>query len=82
MAWIRVIEPGAAEGLLARIYKGARERAGRVFNVVALQSLQPRILQSSTRLYADVMRTEEGPLSRAQRELIATVVSRENECFY
>ncbi len=82
LAWIRVIAPDAAEGLLKRLYQAASARAGKVFNVVAVQSLQPRVLQSSTRLYTEIMHGTDGALSRAQREMIATVVSRDNECFY
>jgi alkylhydroperoxidase family enzyme len=44
-------------------------------------SLRPRQLEASLGLYQAVMFGESG-LSRAERELIATVVSRVNECFY
>jgi uncharacterized peroxidase-related enzyme len=81
MPFIRTIAPEEAEGPLARLYDAARARAGRVFNVLRVQSLSPRALEASTRLYTTLMH---GPsdLSRAEREMIAVVVSRENECFY
>jgi alkylhydroperoxidase family enzyme len=82
MAWIRTIDPSAATGLLKGLYDEAVRRAGRVFQVIRLQSLHPRVLQSSTRLYLELMRAPDNVLTRAQREMIATVVSRENDCFY
>lgn len=81
MAWIKTIPPEEATGHLKEQYDAAIKRAGRVFNVVSLQSLNPRVLDASIRLYAAIML---GPssLSRAQREMIAVVVSKTNDCFY
>jgi alkylhydroperoxidase family enzyme len=81
MAWIRQIEIDDADGLLARLYKSAVQRTGRVFGIVKLQSLNPPVLQSGMTLYGSVMHGK-SPLSRAQREMLATVVSRINECHY
>jgi alkylhydroperoxidase family enzyme len=82
MAWIRTIAPEQAEGLLARLYAGAIDRAGKVFQVIRLQSLRPRALRASTALYSEVMQSPRSPLSRARREMIATGVSRANRCRY
>lgn len=82
MAWIRTVPPGRAEGLLERLYRAAVERAGKVFNVLRVQSVRPRVLEASTRLYLEVMYGEDSGLTRAQREMIATAVSRANDCFY
>lgn len=82
MPWIKTIEPQQASGLLKRLYDEAKQRSGKVFNVLRIQSLRPRVLRSSTKLYIDVMFQSEGGLSRAQREMIATVVSRANNCHY
>ncbi len=81
MAWIRTISDDDATGLLARIYDAARKRAGRVFNVLRLQSNNPKTLKPGIDLYAAAM-FGESPLSRAQREMLAVVVSRANECHY
>ena len=81
MAWIRTVAPGAASGLLAKTYAEAVNRAGRVFNILRLQSLNPRILDASTRLYLSIMHAPSS-LSRAEREMLATVTSRANDCFY
>ncbi len=81
VAWIRTIRPDEADGLLKRIYKDAIKRAGKVYNVIRIQSVYPRALHRSTQLYTELMGGE-GPLRRAQREMIATVVSRANACGY
>lgn len=82
VAWIRTVDPEEAEGLLAKLYRGAMERAGKVFQVIRLQSPRPKVLRASTQLYLEVMRSDDSALSRAQREMIATAVSRANDCFY
>jgi len=82
MAWIKTVDPVAATGLLRKIYDDAIRRAGKVFNVLRVQSLHPRVLSASTRLYVELMHGPDNVLSRVRREMIATVVSRTNDCFY
>ena len=82
MAWIKTVDPESATGLLKRLYDAAVKRAGKVFNVLRIQSPRPEVLRLSTQLYLEVMASPKSPLSRAQRELIATVVSRVNDCHY
>ena len=81
MAWIKIIDQDGAAGLLARIYNAAQRRAGKVFNILKLQSTNPPALQSSISLYATIMHGESS-LSRAQREMLAVVVSQVNNCHY
>lgn len=82
MAWIQTIRPDKATGLLARLYKAAVARAGKVYQIIEVQSLRPHALRDSTRLYVEVMHSTRSSLSRAQREMIATTVSQINACFY
>jgi len=82
MAWIETVPPERATGLLGRLYEEARRRAGKVFGILRVQSPRPRVLRESTRLYVEVMHSPESGLSRAQREMLATAVSRANDCFY
>ncbi|MCG8460762.1 MAG: carboxymuconolactone decarboxylase family protein [Holophagales bacterium] len=82
MPWIEIIRPENAEGLLRRLYDAAVQRAGKVFQVVQLQSPRPKTLRASTQLYKEIMFSPESPLSRRRREMIATVVSRANHCHY
>lgn len=81
MAWIRTIEPGEAEGALAREYNAALKRAGKVFNVVKIQGLRPKVLRASMGLYGAIMYGESA-LTRAEREFLAVVTSQENDCHY
>lgn len=81
MTFIQPIEPDDAEGQLARIYDASVKRGGRVYNIIKVQSLNPPALQSMMQLYLAVMHGD-SPLSRAQREMMAVVVSRANDCHY
>jgi alkylhydroperoxidase family enzyme len=81
VSWIQEISNEEARGPLRREFDKALKRAGRVWNIVRVMSLSPRTLESSMRFYIAVMMGE-GPLSRGQRELLATVVSAELECHY
>jgi len=78
---LRLIDEAEASGLLAEEYDAAVARAGKVFNIVKAMSLRPRVLRSSMALYREIM-FGESALSRQERELLATVVSRANDCFY
>ena len=82
MAWIKTVDPAAATGLLKQIYDAAIRRAGKVFNVVRVQSPRPRGVRAAMQLYQEVMFSPESGLTRSQRELIATVVSATNGCHY
>ena len=81
MAWIKVVEPEEATGALKQEYDSALERAGKVFNILKIQSLNPSVLKASMQLYGATMFGPSG-LSRAEREMLATVVSWANHCFY
>jgi alkylhydroperoxidase family enzyme len=79
--YIRLIDEGEAEGLLAEEYDAAVERAGKVFNILKAMSLRPGVLRASMELYREIMFGESG-LSRRERELLATVTSAEQSCHY
>ena len=81
MAHLRLIEVADATGELKREYEAAVERAGKVFNIVKAMCLRPGVLRRSIDLYKVIMF---GPseLSRAERELLALIVSRANDCHY
>ena len=81
MSWIEKIEPGDAEGALEKIYSEAMRRAGRVYEIVRLQSLRPDVLAAWIAYYKAVMFGRSG-LTRPEREMLATVVSRTNDCHY
>lgn len=81
MAWIKTVELEDASGELKNEYMRAVSRAGKVFNILKIQSLNPEALHASMGLYLATMHGPSG-LSRAERELMAVVVSRANNCFY
>jgi len=81
MAYIRLVDEAESDGTLAQIYDAAVQRAGRIFNILRVQSQSPQALQMCMGLYSATMKGE-SPLSRAQREMLAVVVSKVNACHY
>jgi alkylhydroperoxidase family enzyme len=81
MAWIKQIPDDEATGLLKEQYDAALRRAGRVFNIVRVMSLNAPLMRDSMSFYITLMKGP-SPLRRAQREMIATVVSAEVGCHY
>ena len=81
MPYLRLIELDEATDLLQEEYDAAVARAGKVFNIVRAMSLRPGVLRRSMELYRAIMFGPSG-LSRQERELLAVVVSRENDCHY
>lgn len=81
MPWITTVSLEAAKGLLARIYSAAQARAGRVYQILQIQSVEPEVLERSLGLYLATMQAP-SELSRAEREMVAVVVSRSNRCHY
>ncbi len=81
MAHILYVQEEAAEGLLAKLYQRYRGEQGVVDNILRVHSLNPRSMQDHVQLYTHLMRGP-SPLTRVQREMLALVVSTENDCFY
>jgi len=81
MPFISTIPPDEAQGALASLYRVSVQRAGRVYKILQVQSLNPTVLKASLGLYTAVMKGD-SPLSRVEREAIAVTVSRANDCFY
>lgn len=81
MAHLDLIDPDDATGPLKQEYDEAVGRAGKVFNIVRSMSLRPGVLRRSMEMYKAIMFGPSG-LSRAERELLATVVSATNDCYY
>jgi uncharacterized peroxidase-related enzyme len=81
MAWIQQVSLAEATGKLRELFDAAVKRAGRVFGILRVQSVNPHALEASTDLYKTLM-FGASPLSRRQREMLAVVTSRANDCFY
>ncbi len=81
MPHLRLVDVHEATGALKAEYDAAIARAGKVFNIVRAMSLRPSVLKRSLELYRAIMFGPSG-LTRQERELLAVVVSRANECDY
>jgi len=81
MAYINLVPVDQATGTLRRLYDAALQRAGRVFHIVRTMSPNVPVLEASIGFYARLMKGPSG-LSRRERELLATVTSRVNDCYY
>lgn len=79
--WIRTIGDREAVGLLREQYDAAIARAGKVYNIVRIMGLRPEHIRDSMGFYRTLMFAP-SDLSRAEREMIAVVVSRANRCHY
>lgn len=81
MAFIDVIEPEEADGKLRDIYEELEQKRGKLARIHKIQSLNPETITAHMDLYMSVMFSQ-SPLSRAQREMMAVVVSAANDCEY
>lgn len=80
MPWIEWVDERDASGRLRELYESVQSRHG-VDHILKIHSLNPESLHHHHELYAHLMRGRSN-LSRAEREMIAVVVSRANDCFY
>jgi hypothetical protein len=96
MTWIPVVPPAEAQGALLQAYQdvyalyppeyavevdAVRRGDGPPDSIVAAHSLIPAALKHSMSAFAAMM-APTLPLTRRQHEMIATVVSALNGCFY
>ncbi len=81
MANIQVISYEQATGKLKDIYEDLIAKRGKLAEVHKIQSLHPDSIIAHMELYMTIM-FGQSPLSRAQREMIAVVVSAANGCVY
>jgi alkylhydroperoxidase family enzyme len=81
MPYIHQVPVDQATGFLKKLFDSALERAGRIWHIVHIMSLNPRAMDASMKFYGAIM-FGRSPLSRVQREMLATVTSKANDCFY
>ena len=81
MSFIKLFKFEDSNGILKKEYEKGLRRAGRIWNVLTIQSQTPEILRDSMRLYNSTM-WGNSKLSRFDRELLAVVTSITNECEY
>ncbi len=81
MPHIDVIPYESAEGHLKEIYDDLINSRGKLADVHMIQSLNPESIVNHMDLYMTIM-FGKLPLKRVQREMIAVVVSKNNDCEY
>ncbi len=81
MAKIQIIQPEEATGRLKEIYNDLIGKRGKLAEVHKIQSLRPESIVKHIDLYMEIMFSK-SELSRAEREMIAVVVSAANNCYY
>jgi hypothetical protein len=96
MTWIQTVPPDEADPHLRRCYEetyalyppeyvgevpAVRRADGSSDSITAAHSLIPEALRHAMSAYG-VLLSPELPLTRRQHEMIATVVSALNRCFY
>ena len=81
MARINVIKYDDADGKLKEIFNDLISKRGKLSNVLSIQSLRPESIITHIDLYMGIMFSK-SELSRAEREMMAVVVSVANNCSY
>lgn len=81
MTWLRVPDEDSLPPEVRDLYAPPREKLGFVPNVLRNFALRPAHLLRWNEHYEELMRGDSG-LSKAEREMIAVVVSVANECRY
>ena len=79
--WIKTISEDKATGDLKRAYEEVLQTRGKISNIMRAQSLRPNALRSFLELYVGLMYGKSG-LTRAEREMVATILSARNHCGY
>jgi uncharacterized peroxidase-related enzyme len=81
LTWLRAPDERDLPADVTALFEAPREKLGFVPNVLRLYALRPRHLVLWNDHYEELMKGESG-LSKAEREMIAVVVSVANRCKY
>lgn len=81
MAFVRQVSPDDPTEDVAALYAAAKGRAGGVAKIIQVMSNDGASAAASMGLYVSIMKSRNG-LSGSQKEMLATVVSNANDCFY
>ncbi|MBI4392625.1 MAG: peroxidase-related enzyme [Euryarchaeota archaeon] len=84
MPHVKIIDEADATGRLKEIYDDTRRKRGSIANILKSQSLLPETLAAHLDFYLAIQfgKNSENGLTRAQREMLAVVVSAANRCDY
>jgi uncharacterized peroxidase-related enzyme len=81
LVWIETVSEQKAIGDLKRAYEAVLRSRGKIANIMRAQSLNPNALRAFLDLYVTLVFGKSG-LSRSEREMVATVISAQNQCNY
>jgi len=81
MSWINEIDIADADENLKPIYEDLIQSRGKISNILKVHSLNPQALKAHLDLYMSIMFGKSG-ITRKERECIAVVVSRADNCEY
>jgi uncharacterized peroxidase-related enzyme len=81
LCWLNLPSEGDMPAEVKELWAKPLEKLGFVPNVLRVYAIRPRHLGLWNAFYDDLMRGESG-LTKAQREMIAVVVSTTNRCHY
>ena len=76
-----MIDEEKAKGKLKEVYESIAGRGRKMAHILKVQSLNPEAMKAHYKFYRSII-FGKSDLTRAHREMIATVVSVENGCFY
>ncbi len=82
VAWIRTVDETEAADHVKAMYEALIKQRGWVPNIVKVHSIRPDGLRAAMQMMNATMYSQTSGLTRAQREMIATVVSVANRCHY
>ena len=81
MAWIKTIDQDEADEELQKIYEQLVKKRGKIANILKIHSLLPKTMNDHMKLYTHIM-FNKSSIPREDKELIAVVVSKLNNCSY
>ena len=82
VAWIRTVDESEATDLVKAMYDALIKQRGWVPNIVKVHTIRPDGMRAAMQMMNATMYSQTSGLTRAQREMIATVVSVANRCHY
>ena len=81
VAWIRTVAETEATGYVKNIYQGFKSQRGWIPNILKSTTIRSDLTRGWVTLFNTLMYGPSG-LKRAQREMLAVVVSAVNHCHY
>ena len=81
VAWIRTVAETEASGYVKNIYEGFKKQRGWIPNILKSTTIRSDLTRGWITFFTTLMYGPSG-LKRAQREMLAVVVSVVNHCYY